>query len=118
MWDPGQHLVVAFCLITCIVNSINCVWVAVAGLLVPDFIYNIGTTVLNGGISIVIFFFVNKIGIFPEAYRQNKPGRITGEKRTDARTGRRQWEKSLDGGKNVIASNGEIWWIKKNAAFP
>ena len=40
-------------------------WVAVAGLLVPDFIYNIGTTVLNGGISMVIFFFVNKI-IFPE----------------------------------------------------
>ena len=57
--------VVAFCLITCIVNSINCVWVAVAGLLVPDFIYNIGTTILNGGISMVIFFFVNKI-IFPE----------------------------------------------------
>ena len=27
--------------------------------------YNIGTTVLNGGISMVIFFFVNKI-IFPE----------------------------------------------------
>jgi len=57
--------VLAFCAITCIVNSINCVWVAVAGLLVPDFIYNIGTTVLNGGISMVIFFFVNKI-IFPE----------------------------------------------------
>ena len=35
------------------------------GPLVPDFIYNIGTTVLNGGISMVIFFFVNKI-IFPE----------------------------------------------------
>ena len=57
--------ILAFCAITCIVNSINCVWVAVAGLLVPDFIYNIGTTVLNGGISMVIFFFVNKI-IFPE----------------------------------------------------
>ena len=58
--------VLAFCVITCIVNSINCIWVAVAGLLVPDFIYNIGTTVLNGGISMVIFFFVNKI-IFPES---------------------------------------------------
>ena len=46
--------VLAFCIITCIVNSINCIWVAVAGLLVPDFIYNIGTTVLNGGISMVI----------------------------------------------------------------
>ena len=60
----GWYLL-AFCLITCIVNSINCIWVAAAGLLVPDFIYNIGTTVLNGGISMVIFFFVNKI-IFPE----------------------------------------------------
>ena len=38
----GWYLL-AFCLITCIVNSINCIWVAVAGLLVPDFIYNIGT---------------------------------------------------------------------------
>ena len=55
----------AFCLSTCFVNFTNRVWVAVAGLLVPDFIYNIGTTVLNGGISMVIFFFVNKI-IFPE----------------------------------------------------
>jgi putative flippase GtrA len=57
--------VVAFCIITCIVNSINCIWVAVAGMFVPDWIYNIGTTVLNGGVSMVIFFFVNKI-IFPE----------------------------------------------------
>ena len=57
--------VLAFIVINCIVNSINCVWVAVAGLFVPDFIYNIGTTILNGGISMVIFFFVNKI-IFPE----------------------------------------------------
>ena len=56
---------IAFCVITCIVNSINCVWVAVAGMFVPDFVYNIGTTVLNGGVSMLIFFFVNKI-IFPE----------------------------------------------------
>ena len=39
--------------------------VAVAGMFVPDFVYNIGTTVLNGGVSMLIFFFVNKI-IFPE----------------------------------------------------
>lgn len=57
--------VVAFIIINCIVNSINCVWVAVAGLFVPGFIYNIGTVVLQGGVSMVIFFFVNKI-IFPE----------------------------------------------------
>ena len=63
--------VIAFCIITCIVNSINCIWVAVAGLFVPPFIYNIGTVVLNGGISMVIFFFVNKI-IFPEGEAQKK----------------------------------------------
>ena len=55
----------AFFVITCIVNSINCIWVAVAGIFVPDFIYNIGTTILNGGISMLVFFFVNKI-IFPQ----------------------------------------------------
>lgn len=56
---------VAFIIVNCIVNSVNCIWVAVAGLFMPDFVYNIGTTVLNGGISMVIFFVVNKI-IFPE----------------------------------------------------
>ena len=57
--------VAAFIIINCIVNSINCIWVAVAGQFVPGWVYNIGTTVLQGGISMVIFFFVNKI-IFPE----------------------------------------------------
>ena len=47
-------------------NSINCIWVAVAGKYVSSAVYNIGTTVLNGGVSMLIFFFVNKI-IFPEA---------------------------------------------------
>lgn len=56
----------SFCVVTCIVNSINCIWVAVAGNYVPSFIYNIGTTVLNGGVSMVVFFVVNKI-IFDES---------------------------------------------------
>ena len=60
---------ISFCIITCIVNSINCIWVAVAGMFVPGWLYNIGTTLLNGGISMVVFFFVNKI-IFPEASPQ------------------------------------------------
>jgi putative flippase GtrA len=59
----------AFCLITCIVNSVNCIWIAVAGLYVPSWLYNIGTTVLNGGVSMVVFFFVNKV-IFPEDERK------------------------------------------------
>lgn len=66
VWYQILWYFLAFCLITCIVNSINCVWVAVAGKFVPDFVYNIGTTVLNGGVSMLIFFFVNKV-IFPEA---------------------------------------------------
>lgn len=61
----------AFCIVTCIVNSINCIWVAVAGMFVPGWLYNIGTTVLNGGVSMVIFFFVNKI-IFPECATESK----------------------------------------------
>ena len=65
IWYQILWYVIAFCVITCIVNSINCIWVAVAGKYVPDWVYNIGTTVLNGGVSMVIFFFVNKI-IFPE----------------------------------------------------
>ncbi|MGN0299132.1 MAG: hypothetical protein ACI4C1_08145 [Lachnospiraceae bacterium] len=57
--------VIAWCIITVVVNSINCVWVACASELLPGWLYNIGTTVLMGGISMVIFFFVFKI-IFPE----------------------------------------------------
>ncbi len=54
----------AFAVITCLVNSVNCVWVAVAGQYVPSFLYNVGTIIINGAISMVIFFFVNKL-IFP-----------------------------------------------------
>lgn len=56
---------IAFFIITCIVNSINCIWVAVGGAFVPAAVYNIVTVLLNGGVSMVIFFIVNKI-IFPE----------------------------------------------------
>ena len=65
IWYQGLWYLLAFCIVTCIVNSINCIWVAVAGQFVPGWLYNIGTTVLNGGISMIVFFFVNKI-IFPE----------------------------------------------------
>lgn len=57
----GMWYLLAFCVVTCVVNSINCIWVAVAGSFVPNWLYNIGTTVLNGGVSMVVFFIVNKI---------------------------------------------------------
>lgn len=65
LWFQIMWYFIAFVIITCIVNSINCIWVAVGGTFVPAAVYNIVTVVLNGGISMVIFFFVNKI-IFPE----------------------------------------------------
>jgi putative flippase GtrA len=57
----GAWYFLAFCLVTCVVNSINCVWIAVAGGFIPGWAYNVVTTVLNGGISVVVFFIVNKI---------------------------------------------------------
>lgn len=69
-YQAGWYLL-AFCAVTCIVNSINCIWVAVAGMFVPNWLYNIGTTVLNGGVSMVVFFFVNKV-IFPEGEVEQK----------------------------------------------
>lgn len=57
----GMWYLLSFCVVTCIVNSINCAWAAVAGHFVAPWLYNIGTTVLNGGVSMVVFFIVNKI---------------------------------------------------------
>ena len=57
----GVWYLLAFIVVTFVVNSINCVWVAVAGHFVPSWLYSIGTTVLNGGVSMVVFFVVNKI---------------------------------------------------------
>ena len=57
----GMWYLIAFCIVTCVVNSVNCIWTAVAGHFVAPWLYNIGTTFLNGGVSMVVFFFVNKI---------------------------------------------------------
>lgn len=57
----GMWYFLAFCLVTCVVNSINCIWIAVAGNFVGGWLYNIVTVVLNGGVSMVVFFIVNKI---------------------------------------------------------
>ena len=61
IWRQGGWYLLAFTLVTCVVNSINCAWVAVAGHFVGGWLYNIGTTMLNGTISMVVFFIVNKI---------------------------------------------------------
>ena len=60
----------AFCVVTCVVNSINCVWLALSGALLVDpawdIVKSVVTTVMNGGISMVVFFIVNKI-VFSDA---------------------------------------------------
>jgi putative flippase GtrA len=65
LWQGAWYLL-AFCLVTCVVNSINCIWIAVASNFVKGWLYNIVTTVLNGGVSMVVFFVVNKI-VFNDA---------------------------------------------------
>ena len=65
----GAWYLAAFCLVTVIVNSVNCIWIDVVQFILPPdwaWVFNIGTTVLNGGISMVIFFIVNKI-VFNDA---------------------------------------------------
>lgn len=65
----GMWYLLAFCVVTVIVNSINCIWIDVVQFILPEsleWLYNIGTTVLNGGISMVVFFIVNKI-VFSDA---------------------------------------------------
>lgn len=66
----GLWYLLAFCVVTCVVNSVNCVWVDVVKYLLPgtlSWLHSIGTTVLNGGISMAVFFTVNKIIFQPSA---------------------------------------------------
>lgn len=58
----------AFCVVIPIVNSINCFWVA---LITNDIIEALGTTILTGGVSMVVFFFVNKF-IFNDAPKKDE----------------------------------------------
>lgn len=49
-----------FLVITCIVNAISNIWIGVASNFVPPIVYNLGTTFLTGGVSMVVFFFANR----------------------------------------------------------
>ena len=62
----GSIYFVTWLVVTVIVNSINSVWVGVASAFLHPVLYNLLTTVIQGGVSMVIFFFVNKI-IFTDA---------------------------------------------------
>ncbi len=64
-WYQAMWYLIAWIAITFFVNSLNCIWIAFASIYLSGWLYNIGTTVMTGGVSMVIFFFVFKI-IFPE----------------------------------------------------
>lgn len=67
----GSIYFVAWCIVTVIVNAINSIWTGVAVAFLPDVVYNLLTTFIQGGVSMVVFFFVNKI-IFTDAPKKEE----------------------------------------------
>ena len=67
----GSIYFVAWCVVTVIVNAINSIWTGVAVAFLPDVVYNLLTTFIQGGVSMVVFFFVNKI-IFTDAPKKTE----------------------------------------------
>lgn len=71
--NMGRQFVIyflAFALVTCIVNSINCVWGGVARFFsIPSIIADFGTTFITGGVAMVVFFFANRF-IFKETEKK------------------------------------------------
>ena len=68
----GSIYFVAWVVVTIIVNAVNSIWTGIAVHFLPDVIYNLLTTVIQGGVSMVVFFFVNKI-IFTDAPKEEAP---------------------------------------------
>ena len=67
----GSIYFVAWCVVTIIVNAINSVWTGVAVAFLPDVLYNLLTTFIQGGVAMIVFFFVNKI-IFNDAKKETQ----------------------------------------------
>ena len=62
---------IAWIVISLICNAFNNLWMPIAAAYVAPAVYNILVTVITGGVSMVIFFFVFKI-IFPEGEEKKK----------------------------------------------
>ena len=67
----GMWYFLAFCVVTCIVGSIDSVWKGVIVNFIPAELASIATVLINGGVSMVIFFIVNKI-VFNDARYEKK----------------------------------------------
>lgn len=64
-WWQAMWYFIAWIVISLICNGFNNLWMPIAAAHLAPAIYNILVTVITGGVSMVIFFFVFKI-IFPE----------------------------------------------------
>ena len=60
---------IAWIVISLICNGFNNLWMPIAAAYVAPAVYNILVTIITGGVSMVIFFFVFKI-IFPEGEKK------------------------------------------------
>ena len=65
VWYQAMWYFIAWVAISVLCNALNNLWMPIAAAYVAPAIYNILVTVITGGVSMVIFFFVFKI-IFPE----------------------------------------------------
>ena len=62
---------IAWVLISLLCNAITSFWIGFAYQVFPTALYSILTTIITGGVSMVVFFFVNKI-IFPDLQKESK----------------------------------------------
>lgn len=62
---------IAWVLISLFCNSITSFWIGWANQVLPNALYSILTTIITGGVSMAVFFFVNKI-IFPDLQKQSQ----------------------------------------------
>lgn len=68
-WYQAMWYFFAWIVISLICNGFNNLWMPIASEYVAPAVYNLLVTVITGGVSMVIFFFVFKI-IFPEGEKK------------------------------------------------
>lgn len=67
-WWQAMWYFIGWILVSVFCNAINGLWIPFAELYVPGAVYNILVTVVTGGVSMAIFFFIFLI-IFPDAVK-------------------------------------------------
>ena len=71
VWYQAAWYFIAWIAISLVCNGFNNLWMPIAAAYVAPAVYNVLVTVITGGVSMVIFFFVFKI-IFPEGEQDKK----------------------------------------------